>query len=290
MGTNSKATLDSFQSIEFRQYGSVGCVTLNRPEVYNAFNSTMQIELRTLWRHLRYDDSVRVVVVTGAGDKAFCSGIDRSEIGDDSAVVADPSKAVVGELVNVGATGETPFMFDDPGEAIGPKSCGLFKPIIGAVNGIACGGAFYILGEVDFIIASENATFFDPHVTYGMTAAFEPILMLSKMPFGEVMRMSLMGNAERISAKRAYEIGLVSEIVLPQLLLERCLEVAKVIASNPPLAVQGTLRALWAARDLSPSHCTSLGYAFVGLGTSQESLRQGQENFESKERPKWTLR
>jgi enoyl-CoA hydratase/carnithine racemase len=66
-------------------------------------------------------------------------------------------------------------MFNDPGDNIGPKSCDLWKPVIASVNGMACGGAFYMLGEVEFIIAADHATFFDPHVTYGMTAAFEPI-------------------------------------------------------------------------------------------------------------------
>ena len=73
--------------------------------------------------------------------------------------------------------------------------------MIAAVNGMACGGAFYMLGEVEFIIAAEHATFFDPHVTYGMTAAFEPIHMLQKMPFHEIMRLSLLGNHERLSAR-----------------------------------------------------------------------------------------
>ena len=98
-------------------------------------------------------------------------------------------------------------MFDDPGDKIGPKSSDLWKPVIAAVNGIACGGAFYMLGEVEFIIAAEHATFFDPHVTYGMTAAFEPMHMSGIMPFPEIMRVSLLGNHERLTARRAHEIG-----------------------------------------------------------------------------------
>ena len=104
-------------------------------------------------------------------------------------------------------------MFNDPGDNIGPKSCDLWKPVIAAVNGMACGGAFYMLGETEFIIAAEHATFFDPHVTYGMVAAFEPIHMLQKLPFGEIMRISLLGNYERMSAARAHQIGMVCEVV-----------------------------------------------------------------------------
>lgn len=284
--------MGEFETLVYEQEGPVARVTLNRPDVHNAFNSQMQIELRSLWRSLRYDDSVRAVVITGAGDRAFCTGIDRTEViaSSEDRHGADPLHARSGTHVNVGAAGATPFMFDDPGASIGPKSCDLFKPVIAAVNGMACGGAFYILGEVEFIVAADHATFFDPHVSYGMTAAFEPIQMLYKMPFGEVMRMSLMGNAERVSAQRAHQVGLVSEVVPGAELQERAMWAASVIAGYPPLAVQGTLRAIWAARELSRSQATGLGYAFVGLGTSDDSIAEGQRAFASGNRTKWQVR
>ncbi len=284
--------MQDLETLLFEQEGGIAWVTLNRPEVHNAFNSRMQQELRMLWRSFRYDDSVRVVVLTGAGDKAFCTGIDRSEVISDpnARQGEDPLTAPLGAHLNVGAAGGTPFMFDDPGELLGPKSCDLFKPVIAAVNGMACGGAFYMLGEVDVIIAAEHATFFDPHVTYGMTASFEPMQMLYKMPFGEVTRMALLGAAERMSAQRAHQIGLVSEVVAMDELRERAGWVASVIAEAPPLAVQGTLRALWAARELSRSQAVAMGYAFIGLGTSQESISEGQRSFASKSRPQWRIR
>ena len=104
---------------------------------------------------------------------------------------------------------------------------------------MACGGAFYILGEVDFIIAADHATFFDPHVTYGMPAAFEPIFLLHKMPFQEVMRLSLLGAHERMSAARAHQIGFVSEVVPADELHDRARWAAQAIADQPALAVQG---------------------------------------------------
>ena len=146
-----------------------------------------------------------------AGEKAFCTGIDRNEVNVDW---VDELAQGTGGGTESGAIGfASPFMLDDPGEYIGPKSNDLWKPVIAAVNGMACGGAFYMLGEVEFIVAADHATFFDPHVTYGMPTAFEPVHMLNKVPFPEIMRMSLMGNAERVSAQRGYEIGLVSEVV-----------------------------------------------------------------------------
>jgi enoyl-CoA hydratase/carnithine racemase len=267
-----------YETVIYEIKDGVGWLTLNRPDVLNAFNAKMQEELSTIWRGARGDDSVRCIVLTGAGEKAFCTGIDRMET-----MGAPVQERVVGAR-------STPFHFDDPGENIGPKSNDLWKPVIAAVNGIACGGAFYMLGEVDIIIAAENATFFDPHVTYGMAASFESMHMLSKMPLGEVLRMQLLGSHERLSAARAYDIGLVSEIApLPEL-HDRADWVARVIADRPPLAIQATLRATWAAHELSRSQALALGYAYVGLGTSQESIAQGQEAFASGQRVEWRLR
>jgi enoyl-CoA hydratase/carnithine racemase len=181
-------------------------------------------------------------------------------------------------------------MFNDPGDNIGPKSCDLWKPVIAAVNGMACGGAFYMLGEVEFVIAAEHATFFDPHVTYGMCAAFEPIHMAGITPFPEIMRLSLMGNYERMSAARAYQIGMVSEVVPGDQLATRAHEVAAIIASQPRLAIEGTVRAIWSTREMPQREAVRLGYAYVAMGTSQDSIAEGQELFASGKRVEWKLR
>ena len=242
----------------------------------------MQRELHTLWRALRRHDAVRCIVLTGAGEKAFCTGIDRMEqMGGEGDATTDPD--VVG-------SGGTPFMFNDPGDNIGPKSCDLWKPVIAAVNGMACGGAFYMLGETEFIIAAEHATFFDPHVTYGMTAAFEPIHMAGITPFPEIMRLSLLGNYERMSAQRAYQIGMVSEVVPDDQLGTRARELAAIIASQPKLAIEGTVRAIWSTRSMPQREAVRLGYAYVAMGTSQDSIAEGQKMFASGKRVEWKLR
>jgi enoyl-CoA hydratase/carnithine racemase len=246
----------------------VATVTLNRPKVHNAFDATMTDELQRLWRWLREDDTVRAVVLTGAGDQAFCTGIDRSSV----------------------EFAFDPLTYEDPGRIIGPKSQELWKPLIAAVNGMACGGAFYMLGEADVIIAADHATFFDPHVTYGMVAAFEPILMLRRMPFGEVLRMALAGTAERVSAATAQRIGLVSDVVPGDQLLAEAQRLAAVFASHPPHAVQATLRTLWAAKDLSVQQATDLGNVFLQLGTSVDALEEGQEAFRARGRSDPTIR
>ena len=262
--------MPEFETLLYEVDDGVAWVTLNRPERYNAFDPTLTRELHDLWRSLRFDDEVRVVVLTGAGERAFCTGIDRAELMSDQ-----PS---------------SPFMMDDPGLQLGPKSADLWKPVIAAVNGMACAGAFYMLGEVEFIIAAEHATFFDPHTTYGMTAVFEPMLMLQRMPLGEIMRLSLLGNHERTSAERAYEIGLVSQVVPLDDLRSTCDKVARAIASQPARPVQGTVRAIWRAQELAISQALAAAPEILHRGTDPESIAEGQRRFESGERVEWDLR
>jgi len=279
----STVQIPDFETIRYEESDDgVATITLNRPDVHNSFNSLMQRELKTIWRALRRHDPVKCIVLTGAGEKAFCTGIDRMEqMGGERDETTDPE--VVG-------SGSTPFMFNDPGDNIGPKSCDLWKPVIASVNGMACGGAFYMLGEVEFIIAADHATFFDPHVTYGMTAAFEPIHMAGITPFGDIMRLSLMGNYERMSAARAFQIGMVSEVVPGAELAARTHEVAAIIASQPKLAIEGTVRAVWGAREFGSRQAVALGYAYVAMGTNQESIAEGQQLFASGKRVDWKLR
>jgi enoyl-CoA hydratase/carnithine racemase len=238
----------------------VATVTLDRPQVHNAFDPTMVDELAGVWGAIKEEPAVRSVVLTGAGEKAFCTGLDRSSVEE---------------------FGMDPFTYEDPGKRLGPKSQGLWKPVVAAVNGMACGGAFYLLAEADVLIAAEHATFFDPHVTYGMAAVFEPILMLRRMPFGEVLRMSLAGSHERVSAATAERLGLVSEVTTADDLLPAAQRLAGIFAASPPHAVQATLRTLWAAKDLSVAEATELGNIFLQLGTSVDALNEGQAAFES---------
>ena len=267
--------MPSYRTLTYEEVGAVAWVTMNRPEVHNAFDSLMARELHDCWRALRDNDDVRVVVLTGAGDKAFCTGLDRTEVGGQ----------------DIGQRGATPLHLNDPGDLLPPKTAGqLWKPVIAAVNGMACGGAFYLLGEVEFIIAAEHATFFDPHTTYGMAAVFEPMLMLQRMPLGEVMRMTLMGAHERMSARRAYEVGLVQEVVPADELHAAAQRAAQAIASQPPLAVQASVRAVWYAQELGHRQALDVGKTLVQLGTDQDSLAEGQRAFTAGKRVDWRLR
>jgi len=244
----------------------VGWVTLDRPERHNAFDQVMCDELAALWQRLRTDDSVRCVVLGAEGGTAFCTGIDRDSVPAEGGAEYTFS----------------PYTYDDPGRRLGPKSNELWKPVVAAVDGLACGGAFYLLGEVDVIVATEASRFFDPHVTYGMPAVYEPLLMLHRnLPFGEVLRMTLLGNHERMTAARAHQIGLVSEVVPDAEALDGAARwVAEAIASAPPSAVQATLRSLWAGRELTRQQALALGGPLLNLGMSAEALAEGQKAFE----------
>ena len=269
------------ETLTVREDDGVVWVSLNRPEVRNAINQRMQEELAAVWTDLRYDDDVRCVVLTGEGE-SFCTGIDRGE------AMSEENNAAMAAGRYPGYP--TPWMYDDPGRDVGPKTRDLWKPVIAAVQGIACGGAFYLLGEVEFIIASDDAVFFDPHVTYGMTAAFEPVQMLSKVPFPEIMRLSLLGAHERMSAERAHQIGLVTEVVPRDELLERASWVARVIADSPPLAIQGTMRALWTALEVSRQQALDMANLFTRIGSDAAAFKAGQDRFASGERVSWRLR
>ncbi|GGN14744.1 enoyl-CoA hydratase/isomerase family protein [Streptomyces fuscichromogenes] len=232
----------------------VAVVTLDRPERLNAVDLALAAELSATWRALRFDDAVRAVVLTGAGGRAFSTGLDRD------AVVPQPS---------------SPYSQDDPLIAIGPKTNDLWKPVIAAVAGMACGGAFYLLGEADFVIADETATFFDPHTSYGMVSAYESVLLAQRMPYGEVARTVLMGNAERLGARRAYEVGLVSEVTGAGRALEAAVRCATVIAGYPTEGVQGSVRALWAAKEAARDRGFAQAPHLIALGNLPDE-RQAQ--------------
>ncbi|MEG3587231.1 MAG: enoyl-CoA hydratase/isomerase family protein [Actinomycetota bacterium] len=268
----------SYETISVEIRNNVGIVTLNRPEVLHAFNDTMRTEIKNTWRAFREINEVHSILLTASGDKAFCVGIDRS--GEMTAL--EETESLFGTSNN--------YMYDDPGDDLGPKSCDLWKPIVCAVNGMCCGGAFYFLSECDVILASDNATFFDPHVTYGMPAVYEPIKMTQRMPLGEILRLTLLGNHERLSADTALKIGLISEVTSFDELHETAIWIAEAIASQPPIAVQASLRAIWAANDLGRLDALSLAPSILTAGMSKSAMQEGQKAFESGNRINYRIR
>lgn len=223
----------------------VATVTLNRPEKLNAANAAMLADFRSLWQWVREDDDIHVVVLRAAGERAFCTGLDRVE-----------------GFVYPANVWNKP----DPGLSLSPKVNKVWKPFICAVNGMCAGGAFYWINEADIVISSDDATFFDPHVDFGLTAALEPIGLISKIGAGEVLRMFLLGLSERMSANRAREIGLVSEVVPTSELWDRAEALARLVAAKPSVATQGTVRAVWESLDVGRATALERALAYTIIG------------------------
>ena len=248
----------------------VATVTINRPEAMNAFNRKMCEEFRDVWEAIRIDPSINAVVLRASAGRAFCPGVDVRDRSGGSVLMYDDVFAQV-----------------DPGEYLGPKQNKLWKPVICAVHGMCAGGAFYWLNESDIVICSDDAEFFDPHVTYGMVAALEPIGLRQRVPLPEVLRMAILGNDERIGAQTALRISLVTEVVARDALWDRAHALAAKVAAKPSAATQGTLKAIWESLNVGRQAALDMGlkYCLVGnpVGTSQvsrEAIMASAKSFE----------
>jgi len=262
-----------FETLTYDERDAVAYITLNRPEALNAFDSVMMRELQQVWLSLRVNDDVRCAVLTGAGERAFCVGIDRNA--EDTYVVFEKD-TLYGTSNN--------YMYDDPGRFLGPKANDLWKPVVCAVNGMACGGAFYMIAESDVVIAADHATFFDPHVTYGQAAVYEPIMLRQYLSLGNVLRMSLLGARERVTAQTALQIGLVTEIVPSEELAEAAQWLGEAIASVDPGVMAGTLRAVWAANDLGRTGALSMATSILSTSMDKDVMRAGNASFSNQAR------
>jgi enoyl-CoA hydratase/carnithine racemase len=239
--------ITSLQTLEFSVDDHVATVTLNRPEKMNSFNEQMAQELTLVWGRVRDDADIHVAVLRANGERAFCTGIDVSE--------------------GVWWADKPIFDQEDPGAHLGPKSHRVWKPVIGALHGMVAGGAMYFVNECDFCICAQSTLFFDPHANAGVVSALEPMGMLAQgVPYGEVLRWALTGSEERLTAQTALRIGLVTEVVPDDQLRSRAGQLASEIAARRPQAVQGTVRAMWEARDLSPSLAQRHGLSYTHIG------------------------
>jgi enoyl-CoA hydratase/carnithine racemase len=260
----------TYETILFEQSeDKVATVTINRPEAFNSFNRQMCLEFRDVWERIRLDNTIHAVVLRASPGRSFCPGVD------------------------VRGGGGNVLMYDtiwdqvDPGELLGPKANKLWKPVICAVHGMAAGGAFYWINEADIVICSEDATFFDPHVTYGMVAALEPIGLRQRIPLSEVLRMIVLGNDERIGAETALRISLVTEVVKLESLWTRAHELAAKVAAKPTTAVQGSVRAVWESLDVGRTAALQMAMKYTQVGNaigtkevSRDAIMAAAKSFE----------
>ncbi|MFD6895151.1 enoyl-CoA hydratase/isomerase family protein [Rhodococcus sp. NPDC060086] len=266
----------TFETIEYAVDGHTATLTLDRPEALNALSPHMITELRAAYAEAENDDEIWTLVVTANG-RAFCTGADVKEIPGD------------GKVVNERPYLSTYDQWEAPQEGT-PPFRSMTKPIIVAVNGICCGAGMDWVTTGDIVIASEKATFFDPHVSIGLVAGREAVRAARVLPRNVALRMALMGKHERISAQRAYELGMITEIVEHNLLLERAHEIADIVNSNAPLAVRGTRLAILKGLDLPLHEAEMLAESFRERVTRTEDALEGPRAFVEKRAPMWQCR
>ena len=253
-----------YKTVLFDVADHVATITLDRPDVLNSFNQTMLDEFAEIWRRCRRDDDIHAIVLRANGERAFSTGVDRKEGRDRH---------------------PNPWSEDDPGFYLGAKQNRVWKPLICALHGMVAGGAFYWLNEADVLVCSDDATFFDPHTTYGMVSALEPVGLLRRIPLGEVLRIALFGLDERMSAARAKEVGLVSEVVPRDELWARAQVLAARLAAKPPRAVQGTVKAIWDSFHMSAAGAREIPLHYPQLGNPGSAV-----DFTSGARPDFEVR
>jgi enoyl-CoA hydratase/carnithine racemase len=263
-------TYSSYQFLKVERHGPVGWLINDRPEQLNAMNSGMRDEFEVAWKELDADPAVRVIVHTGEG-RAFQTGVDVTEIATDG--------------VGFERYRDSMENFDIRFTAWHNK---VWKPVITAVNGICAGGGFHWVADADIVLAASDATFFDPHVSVGQVVSVEAIGLMRKMPVEAVMRMAFVGRHERMTAQRAYELGMVSQIVdPPDQLREAAQELAEKIARNSPAAMAATKRALVGALELGLTDACKAGAAELVSMWGHPDQTEGPLAFTEKREPNW---
>jgi E-phenylitaconyl-CoA hydratase len=254
--------------VQFEVVDGVAVVTLNRPESLNALDAETHALLAENWVEIRSRREIRVLVFTGNG-RGFCVGMD---------------------LKYVGERGE--FRKTDPNatelHTMTPLSNDVWLPTIVAVNGVCAGGGLHFVADADIVVASSAATFTDPHVTYGQVAALEPIGLIPRIGLGNSLRLALLGRAGRFDAAEALRICLVDEVVEPDELLPRALELATAISRNSPAAVRRTKRAIWESLDVPPAEAMRHGWEAFRSHREHPDALEGPRAFAERRDPVWS--
>ncbi len=258
------------ECLKLERHGPVGWLINNRPDQLNAMNNRMRDEFADAWIELDQDPAVRVIVHTGEG-RAFPTGVDVQEIASDGVGMERYRKSVED--------------FDLHFTSWHQK---VWKPVITAVNGICAGGAFHWIADADIVIAASDAQFFDPHVSVGQVVSLEAIGLIRKMPAEAVMRMAFVGRYERMTAERALELGMISQIVdPPDQLRAEAQALAEKIAKNSPAAMAATKRALWGALEHGLTDACKAGAAELTGMWGHPDQTEGPLAFAEKRAPNW---
>jgi enoyl-CoA hydratase len=259
-----------YESLIVERRGPVGWLIFNRPDAGNAMHAVMFSELEAAWGELGDDPDVRVIVNTGNGP-AFQTGLDMTQLARDPAALREQSRRTAKADLHFTAWHQR-----------------IWKPVIAAVNGTCAGGGLHFVADADIVIAASTATFLDPHVSVGQVTAYEAIGLMRKMPAEAVLRMALTGRHERLSAQRAYELGMVSQVVDPPARLrDEAQSLAQTIARNSPEAMAATKRALWLAAELGLTEACRAGARELMSMWGHPDQEEGPRAFAEKREPAW---
>jgi enoyl-CoA hydratase/carnithine racemase len=263
-------TYSKLETLLLERRGPVGWLINNRPDRLNAMNALMREEFAVAWSELDADPDVRVIVHTGEG-RAFQTGVDVEEIASDGIGMERYRQSVEDWDMHFTAWQQK-----------------VWKPVITAVNGICAGGAFHWVAEADIVIAASDAQFFDPHVSVGQVVSIEAIALARRIPFEAVMRMAFLGRYERVSAERAYQLGMISQIVdPPEQLRDQAQALAETIARNSPAAMRATKKALWGALETGLTEACRAGAKELTSMWGHPDQEEGPRAFAEKREPVW---
>ena len=256
----------NYSTIDYQVKEGVATILLKRPDHLNAVNSLMSQELPDAWNKFNNDDSAIVAIISGSGDKSFCTGADLEDLPDmnDDSGIATIESIKWTSLQNQ-----------------------IWKPVICAVNGMCCGGGLHFVADSDIVIGSERSTFFDTHVKVGLVAGLEPVGLSRKIPLESVLRMSLIGGGERLDVDQALNIGLISEITTHEDLLKRANEIANMIKVHSPSALSKTKKAIWNSKETGLSDALNFAWSLISEQNIHADFKEGTTAFIQKRSPKW---
>jgi enoyl-CoA hydratase len=220
------------RGLRIERRGPVGWLLFDRPEVGNAMDAGMLADLPAAWRELDDDPDVAVIVNSGVG-AAFQTGLDVRQLAHDPAALREQSRRTKRAELLISAWHNR-----------------VATPVIAAVNGVCAGGGLHFVADADIVLAAADATFLDPHVSVGQASVYELVGLARRGAVEPVLRLGLTGRHERLTAARAHELGIVSEVVAPERLVEAAQTLAESIARNPPHVVRAAKRALWRALEV----------------------------------------
>lgn len=256
--------MSKYENILFENNEGIGIVTINRPKALNALNAATLTDIDQVFDEIAKDDSVKAVIVTGSGEKAFVAGADITEMA--------PMSAVEGRN------------FGKLGQAVFNKVENVNKPVIAAVNGFALGGGCELSMACDFRIASEKAKFGQPEVTLGIIPGFAGTQRLSRL-VGKGLAKEILFTGDMIDAQEAHRIGLVNKVVAPEELMAVATKIAKRIASRAPIAIQLCKAAVNEGMDMDLQSGVAYEAEAFGLCFATADQKEGMGAFVEKRKP-----